>query len=129
MLAGQIEHAQTVLRQLIIDLGNIDAAIRIFKPDIDLAEVKPKPLPPRHAAFKDEVARLIFDALRASPGLMTSRQLAEYVMAQRGLNPHDARLVRTMVKRVGASLKHNRSKGLLRSSPGDGQILLWELTG
>ena len=35
-IAGQIEHTQTSLRQLIIDLDNIDAAIRLFKPDIDL---------------------------------------------------------------------------------------------
>ena len=32
-------------------LDNVAAAIRIFKPDIDLAEVKPKPPPPRHHAF------------------------------------------------------------------------------
>ncbi len=36
-LAGRIEHTQTALRQLIIDLDNLDATLRLFVPDIDLA--------------------------------------------------------------------------------------------
>ena len=45
-LAGEIERAQTVFRQLVIDLDNLDAAIRLFDPDIDLTEIKPKPTTP-----------------------------------------------------------------------------------
>ncbi len=54
-IAGRIEHTQTALRQLIIDLDNLDATIRLFEPDIDLEEIRPKPFPPRHAAFRGEV--------------------------------------------------------------------------
>jgi hypothetical protein len=43
-IAGQVEHVQTQLRQLIIDLDNLDATLRIFRPDIDLEEIRPKPL-------------------------------------------------------------------------------------
>jgi len=114
-LAGQIEGAQTTLRQLIIDLDNLDATLRIFVPDIDLADIKPKPLPPRHQAFKSEVMRIVFAALRESEGPMTAEQLAQYVMAERGLNTADKRLVRAMGKRVGACLRHHRTRGLLRS--------------
>ena len=67
-IAGQIEHTQTALRQLIIDLDNLDATIRLFKPDIDLEEIKPRPFPPRHAAFRGEIARIVFAALRQHPG-------------------------------------------------------------
>ncbi len=44
-ITGRIEHTQTSLRQLIIDLDNLDATLRLFKPDIDLEEIRPKPLP------------------------------------------------------------------------------------
>jgi hypothetical protein len=44
-LAGKIEFVQTELRQLIIDLDNLDATIRLFDPEIDLEAIKPKPLP------------------------------------------------------------------------------------
>ena len=58
-LAGQFEHHQAKARQLLIDLDSVDATIRMFDPDIDLTEVKPKPMPPRHAAYKGEVARIV----------------------------------------------------------------------
>ena len=63
-IAGQIEHAQTSLRQFIIDLDNLDATLSLFAPDIDLEEIRPKPLPPRNQAFRGEVLRLLLAALR-----------------------------------------------------------------
>ncbi len=46
-VAGELEAAQQRVQQLIIGIDNVDATIRIFAPDIDLEEVRPKPLPPR----------------------------------------------------------------------------------
>jgi hypothetical protein len=51
-LAGMLEHHQAKVRQLMIDLDAIDQALRLFKPDIELADIKAKPMPPRHAAYK-----------------------------------------------------------------------------
>ena len=42
-IAGQIEHTQDTLRQLVIDLDHIDAAIHIFDPSIELEEIKARP--------------------------------------------------------------------------------------
>ena len=39
-LAGQFEHHQAKARQFLIDLDNVDATIRLFDHDIDLAEMK-----------------------------------------------------------------------------------------
>lgn len=51
-IAGQIEHTQDQLRQLVIDLGHIDASIHIFDPSIELEEIKARPVPPKHHAFR-----------------------------------------------------------------------------
>lgn len=126
-IAGQIEHAQTSLRQLIIDLDNIDAAIRLFKPDIDLEEIRPKPFPPRNQAFRGEVSRLILSALRQSSVPLTTHDLARHVMAERGLNTADKRLVRTIGKRVGSSMRYLRDRGLVRSEKGPLQCLVWRV--
>lgn len=126
-IAGQIEHAQTTLRQLIIDLDNLDHTIRLFRPDIDLEEIRPKPLPPRNQAFRGEVTRLILGALRTSQGPMDTQELARHVMAQRGLNTADKRLVRTIGKRVGSAMRHLRSRGLVKSEKGPAQCLVWEI--
>ena len=76
-IAGKIEHTQDVLRQLVIDLDNLDATIRLFRPDIDLEVIKPKPFPPRNQASKGEMTRLLLSALRQSRGpLKTSTRPA-----------------------------------------------------
>ena len=79
-VAGGLEAAQQRVRQLIIDIDNVDATIRLFAPDIDLEEIRPKPLPPRHAAFK---------ALRdfASAMAVSSASIAGFAMPDRLLEP------------------------------------------
>jgi hypothetical protein len=56
-MAGEIEALQMRVRQMLIDLDALDSTIRVFQPDIDLEEVRPKQLPPRHAGYRGEVAR------------------------------------------------------------------------
>ena len=67
-LAGRIEHMQTALRQLIIDLDNLDATLRLFEPDIDLEDIRPKPFPPRNAAFRGEVSWIVFASSTSGHG-------------------------------------------------------------
>ena len=50
-----------------------------------------------------------------------------HVMAERGMNTADKRLVKTVGKRVGACLRHHRNKGLIRSAKGLGQHISWEV--
>jgi hypothetical protein len=126
-LAGQIDHAQTRLRQLIIDLDNLDATIRLFVPDIDLAEIKPKPMPPRHAAFRGEISRVVLGTLRTATGPLSTHDIALHVMAERGLNTADKRLVRLVGKRVGACLRHYRSAKIIRSERRPGLHMGWEI--
>jgi hypothetical protein len=128
-IAGLIEDAQIKMRQLIIDLDNLDSTIRLFRPDIDLEDVRPSPLPPRHSAFKGEMSRLILAAIRNSGRAMTSQELTHHVMAERGLNVSDKRVARTLQKRVGACLKHYRNRGVLEGAKGPGSFILWRIVG
>jgi hypothetical protein len=126
-IAGQLEHAQATVRQLIIDIDSLDATIRLFAPDIDLEEIRPKPIPPRHTAFKGEVYRVILTCLRETQMALTTKDLTIRVMADRGLNIADPRLFRTIQKRVGASLRNMRARGRVVSAPGKGSNLTWGL--
>jgi hypothetical protein len=58
---------------------------------------------------------------------MTSKESSFHVMAERGLDVHDKRLVRLIGKRIGACLKHDKGEGVLRSAKGPGSLLLWEI--
>jgi hypothetical protein len=51
-----------------------------------------------------------------------------HVMAERGMNTADKRLVKTFGKRVGACLRHHRT-GLIRSVNGLSDRLAWRLAG
>jgi hypothetical protein len=126
-IAGQIVAAKATLRQLIIDLDHVDAAIRLFDPDIDLATIKPRPLPPPHKAYRGQITRIVLDALREAKGPLTTKQLAQHVMAERGLNTADVRLVGVFSKRLGATLRHHRDRGLLRQIKDRGEFVVWEV--
>ena len=69
----------------------------------------------------------MLDTLRQSNKPLTTRDLAQHVMAERELNTSDKRLVQLVGKRVGACLRHQRGKGTMRSKPGPGQHLLWSV--
>lgn len=128
-LAGLLEHHNAKVRQLIIDIDAVDQALRLFNPDIELDMIKPKPLPPRHAAYKGEVARIVLGTLRDAKRPCSTQELTMHVMAERGMNTADKRLVKTVGKRVGACLRHHRTKGLIRSIDGLGDRIAWEICG
>lgn len=57
------------------------------------------------------------------------RSVSGEPMAERGMNTADKGLVKTVTKRVGASLRHHREKRLIRSIGGLGGLLVWEVCG
>lgn len=124
-LAGLIEHTQASLRQLLIDLDNVDATLRLFAPDIDLEIIKPRPLPPRQAAAQGEVVRIVLGTLRNAKRPLTTQEITAHVMAERGLNTADKRLLKLLTKRVGACLRHHRKRGLVRSKIEGSHPIAW----
>ena len=100
------------------------AAIRVFDPDADLDDIKPR-LPPRQQAFRGEVSRLVLNALRKSGRPMTVSELALLVLAGRGLVGDDRPFLRILGRRVSACLRHLRKKGLVRLTRGDGMAGTW----
>ena len=126
-IAGQIEEAQRRIRMLVIDLDAVDATIRLFDPNIDLAEIKPKPVRIRHQAYKGEVTRLIFSTLRNAETPMTAPEIAHQVILARGLNPSHKQLVKVIERRVAGCLSYNKARGIIRATKDTGRILKWSL--
>ena len=126
-IAGQVEGLQDQLRQALIDMDHVDCTILLFDPDAALDEIKPKPLPPRHHAFKGQVTRAILAMLRASSEPLDGHTITLRLMAERELNSADKRLTKTIQKRVGAAMRNMRDRGLATSVPGTGGLLLWKL--
>jgi len=125
-LAGTIDALQDQLRQAFIDMDHIDASLRMFVPDIELEEIKPKPLPPRHRAFKGQVTRAILAMLRKE-GSMDARAITLRLMAERELNLNDKDLQKAMHKRIGAALRNLRERTLVVSEAGKSGLLVWSV--
>ena len=122
-----VEGLQDRLREALISLDHIDQTILLFDPEADLTEVKAKPLPPRHVAFKGQVTRSILQMLRTSGEGHDTKAITLRLMAERELNTADVRLLKTIQKRVGAALRLLRERGLVWSEPGPNGLLLWHL--
>ena len=123
-ITAEVAGLQMRLRQLIMDADNLDGAIRIFKPDMDLAEIRLKAVPRRHVAFEGEVRRAVLDALRETGLALRIKDIALRIMEARKLSAADARLVQ---KKVGACLRKMRGQGTVQSAKGRGDSLHWKL--
>lgn len=127
-IAGRVDALQDQLRQALIDLDHVDCTILLFDPDAELDEIKTKPMPPRHHAFKGQVTRSILDMLRKSRTPLDGLTITLKLMEERELNQADKKLVKTIQKRVGAALRNLRDRGLVLSSePVKGGLLQWAL--
>jgi len=115
------------LRQLIMDTDNLDGSIRIFAPDMDLADIRPRTAPRAHIAFMGEVKRTTLSALRETGMALTIKDIALRIMAEGKLSVSDARLVRLIEKKVGSCLRNLRSRGVVQSEKDCGNYLRWGL--
>jgi hypothetical protein len=87
-IAGQIEHKQDELRQLVIALH----APARFDPSIELQEISKRPVPPCHHAFKGEVTRDRAHHPQERETAPDELEIAQRVMAEGGLDSANVRL-------------------------------------
>lgn len=126
-IGGQLVEARAVVSRLAVDLDSVDATIRLFDPQADLAQLPVKPVPHRHAAYHGEISRPILSALRSAAEPITTHDMTLRVLAARGLSTADKAFVRSMQKRVGAALRHMRRRGAVEADQRNGGNLWWKL--
>jgi hypothetical protein len=127
-LASQIENYREKMRQSVIALDHVEASLKLFDPDVDMGELGPRKVPQVLYDTKGDTGRIILDTLRNATRPIATSAITEAVMTARGLDQNDKGLCRLMAKRTVANLKHwQKKRGLIRSMPGPGQQLLWEI--
>ena len=114
-MASQVELLQAQLGALITDLTHVDATIRVFRPDIDLADLPEKLAPAPFTGFRGEIQRFLLDELRKTNGALSTFDLADKVMQKRGIDAPDG-VVRSLIrKRTGYALAKLRRAGRVTS--------------
>lgn len=107
------------------DLGAIDRTLNVlgYEGDLDAAMPRQK----RHVVFgKGELFRACMDVLRHADRPMTSRQIAQEIVAQSGQDARDRRYVADLVKRVGKCLR--QSQDCVRKSKDAKGNIVWVLS-
>jgi hypothetical protein len=127
-LAGDIEKAHESLRQMVLDLENLDATILQFEPDFRVETIKPKAFrPPKDWSNRGQMSRIVLSILRQAAEPLTSRDVALELLVERALDKNDQRLLRIMTKPIGVALRGQRDSGEARSEQGPGQYMVWEI--
>ena len=108
-LAGALRQLEQQLVQQPANLSHLDAAMRLFDPDIRPKDIRPKQPRARNAWFRQgECLRLIYDELREATQPVTTRALAERIMRLKAISPADDQRRERVQKTLLASL--NRAK-------------------
>ncbi len=129
-LTGEIERTHQHLRQMVLDLENLDATILMFDSSYQVESIKPKAFrPPKDWAKRGEMTRIILNILKQAAEPLTTRDIALELLVSRALDKNDQKLLRLMTKRVGVALRGQQDKGGVRSEQGPGQYVLWEIGG
>jgi hypothetical protein len=103
LVAGLIEKLERKLEQHRADLTHIDGVLRLFQPDRDPGDIKPKRTYVRRTRYfaRNELSRLCMDALRAADGaLMTTDELVGRVIAEKGFDAGDTALRKAISEQV-----------------------------
>jgi hypothetical protein len=127
-LAGEAAGLKDQLGARLSDLDALDRVIRIFKPDIDLADLPARPAPLALTGTRGEFQRFLIDQLRKANHPLTTHKLAEIVMRERGLDCADRIAFKLISHRCGHSLAKMRRAGKVVSRRvGSGALLEWDL--
>lgn len=118
------------IKKLTVDIDHLDACIRLFDPKADSYAIREYVT--KHRAEKGSVKRFVLSTLREAVAPMTSRQITELWVQDRGLQADEATLT-TIRKRIGACIKVCVNQGLIEcdgqstNHDANGPYKLWKL--
>jgi hypothetical protein len=103
--------------------------LRLFQPDRDPGEIKPKRTYARRTRYfaRNELSRLCMDALKAANGaLLTTDEIAARLIEAKGFDAADAVLRKAIGDQVLAILRSFRKRGMIEQI-GLGRGVRWKL--
>lgn len=129
-ITGEIEYRHQEISRLNQDLDHLDATLKIFAPDLNVATQKPKQYRMRTSPFlHGELPVLIMDMLRLANRAMGTNEIAYQLAEKRGL-PTEKDYNR-VVKPIHSVLQRMRRNGTIcqvgRTIGQGGGAFLWQL--
>lgn len=108
------------------DVGALDRVLGTLGYTGDLDAEMPRQK--REVIFgRGELTRAILDELRGASGPLTSREIAQSVVALGGQDARDRKHVSELTRRVGKALRSLRDEGVVRSGTDPKGNVMWSL--
>ena len=105
------------MHQARADMAHIDATLKLFDPDAVPENIRPKaPAAARSGFFANgEISRRCREAVRRADGKQISaEEIVRWTMAEKGLDPEDAKLRYNMIKRFLGALHRLQMSGAIQ---------------
>ncbi|HCK83509.1 MAG TPA: hypothetical protein DHW63_03020 [Hyphomonadaceae bacterium] len=123
-IVSEIGEKEIALQNLVLQLGHLDAALRIMRPEIALPA-----LPDRHlirrSTKRGDVSRPVIQALHEARGPLTVKELARAMLIAHGKPAQ--RVSEEAKESVRSLLRQLRKRGDVRPMGLDGPSQTWEL--
>jgi hypothetical protein len=124
-LYNEAERIRDRLAEIKNDIGAIDRTLNVlgYTGDLDAAMPRQK----REVIFgRGELSRAIMGELRHAEGPLSSRDIAQTIVAMRGEDARDRKYISDLTKRVSKALRQMKAEGLVRSVADAKGNLSWE---
>ena len=128
IVSGLIEKLERKLEQHRVDLTHIDGVLRLFQPDRDPDEIKPRRTYAKRTRYfaRNELARLCMDTLRDTRKLITTDEITAQVIAAKGFETADATLRVAIRDQLLTVLRAARKRGTVEQV-GLGRGVRWKM--
>jgi hypothetical protein len=127
-LSGEIVQLEKHLKQKLLDLKTIDAAIKVFDPDYPIGTIRPTGVYDCSTwGMRGEMTKLIFSVLRQSSKPVSARDIALQIMAHKEMDTTRPKAVVLIRRRIGEALRKLLRSGYVRCLKEPGQPLVWEV--
>lgn len=131
-LTGRIQHFQVQIQQISIEVDHLDATLHLFDPDYDLLGIRPKGIRSINPWFaKGELSRLALDILRMSSDPLSTCDIAEALIARKGIVTVGTKERDRLIKSLLGSLQLMRKREMVamvgRIKGAGGGPMLWRV--
>jgi hypothetical protein len=121
-LLGEAESIRDRLAAIKNDIEALDRTLKVLDYDGDLDAQMPRQK--RHVVFgRGELTRQVLSILRRADKPLTSRQIAQEIVSDSGMDARDRKFVSDLTKRVSKACRQYREGTIRKSTDGHGNVV------
>lgn len=124
-LAGKMQDNKAEARRLAHAIGQVEAVMKLLQPGYNLRPIAVRRRKPNAWFKRGTIYRLALEAMRKAGGPLTSRQIAERMLADKGITDAPQGAARDLAGSIQSSMRNHNGKTV--EAHGEGMPARWKL--